>query len=64
MIVHSKGVFALSSRRNDITKSVRSILVQELKPIIIDKKGLTGGGLESLGNFREGICVKLVKSDD
>jgi hypothetical protein len=33
--------------------------MNSIKPIIKTKKGLTGG-LEDIGNFKEGFCYKVI----
>jgi len=37
--------------------------MNNIKPIIRTKRGLTGG-LEDLGNFREGFCLKVLTDSD
>jgi hypothetical protein len=54
---------ALTSRRNNIAKISQVLPIAEIKPVVRTKKGITGG-IEELGNFREGYCWKVVKSDD
>jgi len=49
---------ALSGRRNDITRTMMTMALSDIKPIIKSKKGLTGG-CEDLGNFAEGDCLKV-----
>jgi len=53
----------LTSRRNDLTKTVKSMSIHDIKPIFKNAKGY-GGGLEDIGNFKEGFCWKVIKSDD
>jgi hypothetical protein len=62
-IANRHGIFALSSRRNDLVKTVKQIALAAIKPVVKTKKGISGG-VEDLGNFREGFCWKVVKSDD
>jgi len=62
-ILNKLGLYALSSRRNDLTKTQKTISMNVIKPIIRTKKGLTGG-LEDIGNFREGFCFKVVTESD
>ena len=42
-----------------MAKTQRSIHMNSIKPIIKTKKGLTGG-LEDIGNFKEGFCFKVI----
>lgn len=37
--------------------------IHDIKPVSKTSKGY-GGGLEDIGNFKEGFCFKVVKSDD
>jgi hypothetical protein len=45
-----------------LVKTVKSVTIAEIKPIVKTKKGYTGG-LSDLGNFREGFCFKVALSD-
>jgi len=53
----------LTSRRNQITRTIDVIDLMNVNPIneTIDKQGELQykGGLEMLGNFDEGKCIKL-----
>lgn len=49
----------MTGRRNDMTKTQKSLHMNIIKPIIRTKKGLTGG-LEDIGNFKEGFCWKVI----
>lgn len=62
-VVGPKGLMALTSRRNNIAKVTKVMPINIMKPIVKTKKGLTGG-VEDLGNFREGFCWKVVMDDD
>ena len=46
-------------RRNDLTKTVKSLAMPAIKPIVKTKRGLSGG-IEDIGNFKEGYCIKVV----
>jgi len=59
IVLNKLGLFALSSRRNDLTKTMKSLHMDIIKPIVKTKKGLSGG-LEDIGNFREGFCFKII----
>jgi len=63
MIVNKFGLFSLTSRRNNLVKNANSLSIHSIKPIIKGKNGFSGG-LEDIGNFAEGFCFKVVKSDD
>lgn len=60
-ILNKLGFFAMTNRRNDLAKTQRSLHMDSIKPIIKTKKGLSGG-LEDIGNFKEGFCFKVVSS--
>lgn len=51
-------MFVLNSRRNDLVKTVKSMPTSAIKPIFIKKTGYSGG-IEELGNFKEGFCFKI-----
>lgn len=57
-VLCDQGLFALSSRRNDLIKTMKGLMMQTIKPVIKSKKGYQGG-VEELGNFREGFCWKV-----
>jgi len=57
-ILSKEGLFALSSRRNTITKTQLFMPSQSIKPIVQGKNGPMGG-VEELGNFKEGYCFKV-----
>jgi hypothetical protein len=46
-----------------MTKTSKSLALAEIKPITKSSKGFSGG-LEDLGNFKEGFCLKIISSDD
>lgn len=60
-ILNKRGIYALTSRRDELSKTVKYFSLDSIKPIIKGKKGLSGG-LEDLGNFREGFCFRILGS--
>jgi hypothetical protein len=42
-----------------MTKTVKSLSIHDIKPITKNSKGFSGG-LEDLGNFKEGFCWKVI----
>jgi len=40
-------------------RTAKSLLISEIKPIFKSVKGFSGG-LEDLGNFKEGFCFKVI----
>jgi len=62
-VVGPKGLMALTSRRNNMAKISKVLPIHEMKPVVRGKIGYSGG-VEDIGNFREGFCWKVVKSDD
>jgi len=63
VVLSKLGLFAMTGRRNDLTKTQRSLHMNIIKPIIRTKKGLTGG-LEDIGNFKEGFCFKVISGSE
>lgn len=59
MILNREGLFALASRRNDLAHTMRTLMLDAIKPIHQTKTG-TIGGLENIGNFKEGYCFKCM----
>jgi len=53
-----KTLYAMNSRRNDIAKTYKSIELDWIEPSVIGDMGYKGG-LEDIGNFREGFCFRL-----
>lgn len=45
-----------------MTQTIKSLPINVIKPITKGKKGFAGG-LEDLGNFKEGFCFKIVLSN-
>jgi len=54
-------MYALSARRNDMAKTIRSIEVDWLLAVEEDaaKPDLLKGGVEDIGNYREGACFRI-----
>lgn len=52
------GLFAVKDRRNDLAQTVTSIPIAMIKPIFKSMKGYSGG-IEDLGNFKEGFCFGI-----
>jgi len=46
-----------------MTKTVKSLSIHDIKPISKNSKGFSGG-LEDLGNFKEGFCWKVLTSEE
>lgn len=44
-----------------MTKTVKALHFDIIKPIVKTKRGLSGG-LEDLGNFKEGFCFKVIST--
>jgi len=61
MVINKNGIFALTSRRNEIAKINKMLSINDIKPITKGKKGYSGG-LEDIGNFKEGFCWKVILS--
>jgi len=59
--VNSFGLFALTQRRNDLVHAAKFMGINSMKPITKGKNGFKGG-LEDIGNFKEGFCFKVVSS--
>jgi len=63
MILTSTTLNILTSRRNQVTKTIDVIDLNQLKKIDLstDKEGNMSykGGLEIMGTFDEGKCIKL-----
>jgi len=57
-LLSNTGISCLSSRRNDLTKTMKFLSISGIKPIVKGKTGLSGG-VEDLGNFKEGFCWKV-----
>ena len=56
----------MNFRRNDLTKTKKTVPLAAIKPIIQTRRGFTGtqshllkGGLEDMGNYAEGFCFKV-----
>lgn len=58
MTLSKIGIHALSARRNDLVNTVKTLQLSAIKPVIKTPKGVTGG-LEDIGNFAEGFCLKV-----
>jgi len=59
MLLTKEGLHALSSRRNDITRTMKTLALADIKPITKSKRKGISGGAEDLGNFAEGDCLKV-----
>lgn len=62
-LLSNTGLSVLSSRRNDLTKTMKFLAISSIKPITKTKMGLSGG-VEDLGNFKEGFCWKVNADND
>lgn len=43
--------------------TIKSMPTNQIKPIIVTKNGVSGG-LDDIGNFKEGYCWRVIQSDD
>lgn len=59
-VLTRKTLYAMNARRNDIAKTYKSIELQWIEPTVTgDLVQGYKGGLEDIGNFREGFCFRL-----
>jgi len=59
-ILTRKTLYAMNARRNDIAKTYKSIEMDWIEPTITgDQTVGYKGGLEDIGNFKEGFCFRL-----
>jgi len=59
-VLTRKTLYAMNSRRNDIAKTYKSIEMEWIEPTVTgDLIQGYKGGLEDVGNFREGFCFRL-----
>jgi hypothetical protein len=63
MVLTSRDIYILKGRRNDVLRTYRSMDIEHILPLRF--RGNRGnridyeGGLEDLGEFREGYCFKI-----
>lgn len=59
-ILTKKSLFAVNARRNDIAKTYKSLELEWIEPVVTgDLVQGYKGGLEDIGNFKEGFCFRI-----
>lgn len=49
----------MSARKNDLAKTVKSLEIHWIEGITRDTNYELHGGLEDIGNFKEGFCIRI-----